>query len=307
MSTRQTWTLSAYSAQSAMQQNLLRQAELARLQAAQAMAEAARRRAEHERQLAQAGQSLDAIDRSVQTASAQLGELDRIVEQARHSLHAANEHLRQCAAQAAALQSETEDALCDFTKAIQNTRSAAEGLTHLANSNIDSLDSLTAHRATTEEWAKRITDLQEDIRHKQAECDFLAQVEASRPSAAAVLLAMEGNNYQLRETVKQGDLIAYFQKQDAEQIIAVRIKVPENTSVAASVFEMIEAETFNSSDPECLGELDDFETALADRIPIRRAGQRIYPRADGASVLPHPERAIQQKRTAATASERERA
>jgi chromosome segregation ATPase len=306
MSTRQTWTLSGYSAQSAMQQNLIRQAELARLLAAQAVAEAAQRRAEHERKLAQTGQRLEAIDRSVQTASAQLGELDRIVEQARHSLRAADEHLRQCAAQAAALQSDTADASCKMTAAIQNTRSAAEELTHLTNSNVESLESLAGYRATADEWGKRIAGLQEDIRRKQAECDFLAQVEASRPSAAAVLLAMEGNDYHLRETVKQGDLIAYFQKQDAEQIIAVRIKAPEKTSAAASVFELIEAETFNSGDPECLGELDDFETALEDRIPIKRAGQRIYPRADGASVLPHPERAMRQKRTASTASERER-
>jgi len=306
MSTRQTWTLPGYPQNFAMQQNLLRQAELARLRAAQAMAEAARRRAEHQRQLSQAGQRLDAIDRSVQSASVQLDELDKVVEQARQSLRVAEEDLRQCAAQAAALQSATCEASNRFATAIQDTQSAAQELTHLANANVDSLESLTTNRTSAEEWAKRITGLQEDIRQKQAECDFLAQVESSRPSAAAVLLAMEGNNYQLREIVKEGDMIAYFQKQSAEQMIAVRIKVPENTSAAASVLEMIEAETFNAGDPECLGELDDFETALADRIPIRRSGQRIYPRADGASVLPHPERAVRQRRTPTIAPERER-
>jgi hypothetical protein len=103
------------------------------------------------------------------------------------------------------------------------------------------------------------------------------------------LLAMERNQYTLRNITTEEGIVAYFEAADRSHQVAVRHK-PLEASPSTMRWEMV-AETFNLYDESCLFVLDDFvceaeQTGLGE---LELPGELTYPKeADNKGVLRPP-------------------
>jgi hypothetical protein len=152
-------------------------------------------------------------------------------------------------------------------------------------------------------------DLEERIRQLEAEVTFVTQHADLSPVAMVTLQAMESNGYRLQGTLGREELVVYFQKEGAAHQIAVRVAPAARSGEDVHRWDLL-AETFDMQGEVCLGELDDFETAMEERGlgRLRRKEGRVYPRDDSQALIPKPARKDPRRRVNdSTSGTRERA
>lgn len=153
------------------------------------------------------------------------------------------------------------------------------------------------------------SDLEERIRQLEAEVAFVTQHADLSPVAMVTLQAMESNGYCLQGTLGREEMVVYFQKQGAAHQIAVRMAPASQSSGDVQRWDLL-AETFDMKGELCLGELDDFETAVEERGlgRLRRKEGRVYPRDDSQALVPKLARKDSRRRMHdSTSATRERA
>jgi hypothetical protein len=182
-----------------------------------------------------------------------------------------------------------EAAACGLETAVRATLDdAARTLSQVedtARAALASTATLAAAASSGREFAETQARLEAQIRQLEAEVRFVTQRADLAPVAMVTVEAMEQNGYRLRETISRDGLIAYFQKEDAEHQLAVRLAPVGRPGESEGRWDLL-TEAFGMKGSGCLEELDDFETALAEHGRLQRKGSRVYPRDDSQAVLP---------------------
>lgn len=311
----------AIHAQKLAERERLRAEQRARaLEAQRAAAEAERRRQEQERQRAEQVAAIHAEGvalareheqrRSVQLASQSqalegqreaLADLARREHAAEATLQTLEDQVRKSALELERTRAELrlqmdrlaglerdarlqETALAATLAAAEQTLGRVDGL---QSANAETLAALVDASAAGRALGAEQSGLEERIRQLEAEVAFVTQRADLAPVAMVTLQAMESNGYRLQGTLAREEMIVYFQKEGAAHQIAVRMAPAAQSAGEAQRWDLL-AETFEMKGETCLGELDDFETAVEERGlgRLRRKEGRVYPRDDSQAVLP---------------------
>ena len=239
---------------------------------------------------------LDRLGERARACGVRLDNLGAQLEESRRELERVQGELRTQMQQLSAL----ESAACGLETALRATLDEAgrtlSQVEATARAALDSTTALAAAASSGREFAAGQARLEAHIRQLETEIRFVTQRAELAPVAMVTVEAMEQNGYRLRETVSEQGLIAYFQKEDAEHQLAVRLAPAGPAGEDEGRWDLL-AEAFGMKGPACLEELDDFETALADQGRLRRKGSRVYPRDDSQATLPRrpPRRRERQK------------
>ncbi len=127
------------------------------------------------------------------------------------------------------------------------------------------------------------------------ELTFLLRDPRLLTPAVLTLLAMQGNGYDLRETLSKDGLIGYFVSTDRTHQVAVRHRPAAGPSAFQQQLEeetayQMEVETFQQEGDACLDVLEDFVLGLeaTEMAGVTWAAPRHYPKRDGDSGIPVP-------------------
>ncbi|HYO13835.1 MAG TPA: hypothetical protein VE685_11635 [Thermoanaerobaculia bacterium] len=167
----------------------------------------------------------------------------------------------------------------------------------LQSANAETLAALIDASAAGRALGAGQSGLEDRIRQLEAEVSFVTQRADLSPVAMVTLQAMESNGYRLQGTLGREELVVYFQKESAAHQIAVRMAPIARPGDEVQRWDLL-AETFDMKGETCLGELDDFETAVEERGlgRLRRKEGRVYPRDDSQALLPKPARSDRRRR-----------
>jgi len=245
--------------------------------------------AKGQRQLQEAGQQAsnqDAHLHSIQNEAAGLNadvrQQSAALEHTRTAITRARAHLEQQIAAAKAMSARTDDARDLLAGAIEQASSGLAASEAVAASGTRLGDTLSHAEATGRHLVDTETALVGRISQLEMELGFLDRYEHTRPAAMALLAGMEANGYRLHETLTRGELTAYFSKADSEHQIGVQLRPEQRPGEQTERWELL-VETFGMVGNECVGEIDDFDSAMEwiDLGELVSGGTlRNYPKAE---------------------------
>lgn len=245
---------------------------------------------EHERSASQGRSALSGL-------RAQLASLQKELEYAKNGVVSQMNRIKDAREEIGEDQKALDTAIEDASCMLGN-------LDKLKNTQIDDIDRLAELFHQDSALIENVENLEREIVRLETELRFIGQKQEFQPVAAAALSAMADNGYELRETVSEEGLLAYFEQSETGRRIAVRIEPPVQENKATEKWEIL-AETFQMSGEQCLMEMEDFETSLEDFGNRLDFGDiRIYPKEDHSverekrGLLPDFSSILKRKRTA---------
>jgi len=249
-----------------------------------------------QQQTLQASQA-KATELSSQAATLQtsLAETERALEASRTQVAQAQADLKTKIAAATALHKAAEQEEPQLKDSINQAQDTLLQVEKLAAIGIEDADALVRLAAQGHDMDKKTTELNQQIQHLEQEINFVTQQAELQPAAMAVLMGMQKNGYELRDTLSKDGLIYYFEKADSKHQIAVRMNSATRAGEDTQRWDLL-AETFEMVGETCLEELADFDTAM-EEIGIgdlQRGNYRVYPKDDRSrqrekrGILPSP-------------------
>jgi DNA repair exonuclease SbcCD ATPase subunit len=270
-----------------------RELELARLRAEQAQAihqetiarsqasqRETQRTLQEQQQTLQASQA-KATELSSQAASLQtsLAATERALEASRAKVVQAQTDLQTQIAAAKRLHHEAGQEEQQLKDSINQAQDTLQQVENVAAIGIADADALVRVAGQGHEMDKTTIEINQQIQRLEQEINFVTQQAELQPAAMAVLMGMQQNGYELRDTLSKEGLIYYFEKADSKHKIAVRMASATRAGEEVQRWELL-AETFEMVGETCLEELADFDTAM-EEIGIgelQRGNYRVYPK-----------------------------
>jgi chromosome segregation ATPase len=249
-----------------------------------------------QQQTLQASQA-KATNLSSQAATLQtsLTDTERALEASRTQVAQAQANLKTQIAAATALHQAAEHEEQQLKNSINQAQDTLLQVEKLAAIGIEDADAWKRIAAQGHDMDKNTTELNQQIQHLEQEINFVTQQAELQPAAMAVLMGMQKNGYELRDTLSKDGLIYYFEAADSKHQIAVRMNSATRAGEDSQRWEML-AETFEMVGETCLEELADFDTAM-EEIGIgelQRGNFRLYPKDERSrqrekrGILPSP-------------------
>lgn len=288
------------------------QVRLARLKAQRAMALHQQALAEFNRQCqalanatARQKQALQDSQNHIDELAKQVTQLQLQLQNCKQRLVITEQQLNQ-AEQDLAIQLTTIKQLCDgmaeqdalLQQSIGIAEQTLQHSNELAAIGLDDAKQLTSVSAQTQQTATQFAELERQIQSLGRQMEFIRQNESLAPAAMTIILAMQENGYELKQSHSQEEMICYFEHQQHKYQMAIRVAPAIRQGEDIETWDML-AETFDTPGQQCLEELCDFDTAieqieLGELVRVNRAPYPIYPKDDTSrgrqnrGVLPAP-------------------